>query len=116
MWPLDRPKRASRFVLALSWASFARFLLPKMALGGFWGRLWLVLGAPEGLLGGVLASDKPISTIKTAFPSFDILFFLLVVVVAAAAVVVVVVAVVLVSLLPCNFSSIRLGGMRGAIE
>ena len=63
-----------------------------MALGGFWGRLWLVLGAPEGLLGGVLASDKPISTIKTVLPSFDT-FFLLVVVVAAAAVVVVVVAV-----------------------
>ena len=36
--PLDRPKRASRFVLELSWAWFARFLLPKMALGGFWGR------------------------------------------------------------------------------
>ena len=33
-------------------------------------------GAPEGLLGGVLASVKPISTIKTAFPIFDILFFL----------------------------------------
>ena len=112
--PLDRPKRASRFVLELSWASFARFLLPKMALGRFWGRLWLVLGAPKCVLGGVLASDKPISTIKTALPSFDTLFFL-VVVVAAAAVVVVVVAVV-VSLLPCNFSSIRLGGMRGAIE
>ena len=38
---------------------------------------------------------------------------LLLVLVAVAAVVVV---VVLVSLLPCNFSSIRLGGMRGAIE
>ena len=86
-----------------------------MALGGFWGRLWLVLGAPEGLLGGVLASDKPISTIKTALPSFDTLFFLVVVLAPAAAVVVVLVAVV-VSLLPCNFSSIRLGGMRGAIE
>ena len=71
--PLDRPKRASRFVLELSWASFARFLLPKMALGGFWGRLWLVLGAPEGLLRVVLASVKPISTIKTALPSFDTL-------------------------------------------
>ena len=112
---LDRPKKASRFVLGLFWVWFARFLLPKMALGGFWGRLWLVLGAPEGLLGGVLASDKPISTIKTALPSFDTLFFLVVVVAAAAVVVVVVVAVV-VSLLPCNFSSIRLGGMRGAIE
>ena len=104
-------------------------------MGGFWGRIWLVFGAPEGLLGGVLASVKPISTMKTAFPSFDTLFFLalvlvivvilllvlvvlvlvrlLVLVVVVAAVVVV---VVLVSLLPCNFSSIRLGGMRGAIE
>ena len=106
-----------------------------MALGAFWGCLWLVLGAPEGLLRVVLASVKPISTIKTALPSFDTLFYLavvvvllllllllvlvlvlllvLVVVVVVAAVVVV---VVLVSLLPCNFSSIRLGGMRGAIE
>ena len=79
-----------------------------MALGAFWGCLWLVLGAPEGLLRVVLASVKPISTIKTALPSFDTLFSL--------AVVVVVVVVVVVSLLPCNFSSTRLGGMRGAIE
>ena len=77
--PLDRPKGASRFVLELSWAWFARFLLPKMAFGGFWGRLWLVLGAPEGLLRVVLASVKPISTIKTALPSFDTLFSLVVV-------------------------------------
>ena len=84
-----------------------------MALGAFWGCLWLILGAPEGLLKGGLASDKPISTIKTALPSFDTLFFLVVVVAAAA---VVVVVAVVVSLLPCNFSSIRLGGMRGAIE
>ena len=68
--PLDRPKRASRFVLELSWAWFARFLLPKMALGASWGCFWLVLGAPEGFLRVVLASVKPISTIKTAFPSF----------------------------------------------
>ena len=138
MGPLDRPKRASRFVLELSWASFARFLLPKMALGAFWGCLWLILGAPEGLLRIVLASVNPISTIKTALPSFDTLFYLAVVVVLllllflllllvlvlvlvlllvlVVAVAAVVVVVVLVSLLPCNFSSIRLGGMRGAIE
>ena len=48
--PLDRSQRASRFVLELSWAWFARFLLPKMALGASWGCFWLVLGAPEGLL------------------------------------------------------------------
>ena len=75
-----------------------------MALGGFWGNLWLVLGAPDGLWRVVLASVTPISTIKTALPSFDIIFSL------------VVVAVVVVSLLPCNFSSTRLGGMRGAID
>ena len=141
--PLDRPKRASRFVLELSWASFARFLLPKMALGAFWGCLWLVLGAPKGLLKVVLASVKPISTIKTALPSFDTLFYLAVVVVLflllllllllllvllvlvlvlvlllvlVVVVAAVVVVVVFISLLPCNFSSTRLGGMRGAIE
>ena len=76
-----------------------------MALGASWGCLWLVLGAPEGLLRVVLASVKPISTIKTALPSFDMLFPLAVVVV-----------VVLVSLLPCNLSSTRPGGMREAIE
>ena len=135
MGPLDRPKRASRFVLELSWASFARFLLPKMALGASWGCFWLVFGAPEGLLRVVLASVKPISTIKTALPSFDTLFYLAVVVlllllllvlvlvlvlvlllVLVVVVAAVVVVVVLVSPLPCNFSSIRLGGMRGAIE
>ena len=88
-----------------------------MAWGASWGCIWLVLGVPEGLVRVVLASVKPISTIKTALPSFDTLFFLVLVVAAAAAVVVVVVAVaVVVSLLPCNFSSIRLGGMRGTIE
>ena len=40
---LDRPKRASRFVLELSWASFACFVLPKVALGKLWGCIWLVL-------------------------------------------------------------------------
>ena len=122
--PQDRPKGASRFVLELSWASFARFLLPKVALGGFWGRLSLVFGAPEGLLGGVLASVKPISTIKTAIPIFDILLFLALVLVLLLLfllvflllLVLVLVVVLVVSLLPCNFSSTRLGGMRGAIE
>ena len=125
-----------------------------MALGAFWGCLWLVLGAPEGLFGGVLASVKPFSTIKTALPSFDTLFyialvlfvvlflrllvFLLVLVllflvrvrvlvlalalalflalVLVLALVLALVLVVVVSLLPCNFSSIRLGGLRGAME
>ena len=99
-----------------------------MALGAFWGCLWVVLGAPESILRVVLASVKPISTIKTALPSFDTLFYLAVVVVLLLVFVIVlllvlvvvvaavVVVVVLVSLLPCNFSSTRLGGMRGAIE
>ena len=33
--PLDRPKKASRFALELSWASFDRFLLPNMACGAY---------------------------------------------------------------------------------
>ena len=79
-------------------------------------------GAPEGLLGGVLASVKPISTIKTAIPIFDILLFLalvlviLLLLVFLLLLVLVLVVVLVVSLLPCNFSSTRLGGMRGAIE
>ena len=55
--PLDRPQRASRFVLELSWAWFARFLLPKMALGASWGCFW-ILGAPEGLLRLVLGAPE----------------------------------------------------------
>ena len=77
-----------------------------------------------------MASAKPISTIKTAFPSFDTFFYIAVVVVIRILLVLVivivlilvlvvaavVVVVVLVSLLPCNLSSTQLGGMRGAIE
>ena len=101
-----------------------------MALGASWGCFWLVLGAPEGLLRVVLASVKPMSTIKTAFPSFDLLFSLAVVVVVVGgggvvAVVVVVVVVVVVAVAVAvavavvvagNFSSSRPGGMLGAIE
>ena len=58
-------------LLELSWASFACFLLPKMALGRFWGRLWLVFGAPEGFLRGVFVPAKLVLMIRTAFPSFD---------------------------------------------
>merc|ERR1712023_382465 len=95
--PLDRPKRASRFVLELSWAWFTRFLLPKMALGASWGCFWLVLGVPEGLLRVALASVKPISTIRAAFPSFDVLFSLVVVVVVVFFVVFVVFVIVVVA-------------------
>ena len=47
--PLDRPKRASRFALELSWAWFARFLLPKMALG-VRGAVFGSFGCSRGLL------------------------------------------------------------------
>ena len=72
-----------------------------------------------------MASVKPISTIKTAIPIFDILLFLalvlvillllLLLLVFLLLLVLVLVVVLVVSLLPCNFSSTRLGGMRGAI-
>ena len=31
--PLNRPNQVTRFILELEWASYARFLLPKMASG-----------------------------------------------------------------------------------
>ena len=68
--PLHRPLKASRSLLELSWASFARFLLPKMVLRAFGGRIWLVSGAPRILLGGILLSVKPTLTIKTDLRSF----------------------------------------------
>ena len=48
--PIDPPKRASRYILELSWAWFARLLLPKIALGGFWGRrcIFYILSEPLG--------------------------------------------------------------------
>ena len=96
-------------------------LAAESVLGRVLGPPLARFGAPEGLLGGVLASVKPISTIKTAIPIFDILFFLALVLVILLLVfllllVLVLVVVLVVSLLPCNFSSTRLGGMRGAIE
>ena len=68
--PLDRPKGASSFVLELPWASFARFLLPKMVVRAFWGRLWFVFDASGGFGGGVLVSVKSILTTKTDSGSF----------------------------------------------
>ena len=95
-------------------------LAAEPGLGRVLGPSLARFGAPEGLLGGVLASVKPISTIKTAIPIFDILFFLALVLVILLLLVflllLVLVLVLVVSLLPCNFSSTRLGGMRGAIE
>ena len=99
-------------------------LAAESGLGRVLGPPLARFGAPEGLLGGVLASVKPISTIKTAIPIFDILLFLalvlviilLLLLVFLLLLVLVIVVVLVVSLLPCNFSSTRLGGMRGAIE
>ena len=70
-----------------------------MALGAFWGCLWLVLGAPEGLLRVVLASVKPISTIKTALPSFDTLFYLAVVVVGGGVVEYIIILIIIIVVL-----------------
>ena len=72
---LHRPKRASRFDLELSWASFACFLLLKMALSTFWGRLGLVFGAPSALSVGVFVPVGPILTFKTDFPSVHTFLF-----------------------------------------
>ena len=68
--PLDRPKGTSSFVLELPWASFARFLLPKMVVRAFWGRPWLDFDASGGVGGGVLVSVKSILTTKTDSGSF----------------------------------------------
>ena len=97
-------------------------LAAESGIGSVLGPSLARFGAPEGLLGGVLASVKPISTIKTAIPIFDILLFLALVLVLLLLLafllllVLVLVVVLVVSLLRCNFSSTRLGGMRGAIE
>ena len=108
-------------------------LAAEDGLGSVLGLSLARFGCSRGPLRVVLASVKPISTIKTALPSFDTLFYLAVVVVVLLLLLLlllrfllllvivlvlaaVVVVVVVVSLLPCNFSSTRLGGMRGAIE
>ena len=54
-------------------------LAAENGLGSVLGLSLARFGAPEGLLRVVLASVKPISTIKTALPSFDTLFSLVVV-------------------------------------
>ena len=48
-------------------------LAAEDGLGSVLECIWPVFGGPESLLGSVLASVKTISTIKTAFPSFDTL-------------------------------------------
>ena len=71
-------------------------LAAEDGLGSVLGLSLARFGAPESLLGGVLASVKPISTIKTALPSFDTLFYL-------AVVVVVLLLLLLVFYLICHF-------------
>ena len=69
--------RSTKKGLQIRLGTLLGFVCSRLAaedgLGSVVGRLWLVFGAPEGLLRGVLASVKTISTIKTAFPSFDTL-------------------------------------------
>ena len=54
--PLSRPKRASRFILELAWAWFARPLLPKITLRGFWDRRCRFFISSRNLLGLILNS------------------------------------------------------------
>ena len=76
-WELLRASGSTKGGLQSRLGILLGLVCPRLAaedgLGSVVGRLWLVFGAPEGLLGGVLASVKTISTIKTAFPSFDTL-------------------------------------------
>ena len=58
--PLDRPNRASRFVLEFSWASFARFLLPRMA----WGAWVSFFISSRSFLGSILSSQTDPPTVK----------------------------------------------------
>ena len=83
---LDRQHKASRFVLELPWASFARFWLPKMVVRASWGRLWLVFGAPQNLSGGGVRLRLTALNPQNCPSKFDTLFFLVAVVVAVVAV------------------------------
>ena len=76
-WELLRTSGLTKEGLQNRLGTLLGFVCPRLAaevcLGSVVGCIWLVFGAPEGLLGGVLASVKTISTIKAAFPSFDTL-------------------------------------------
>ena len=73
LWASGSTKEGLQIRLGTLLGLVCSLLAAEDGFGRVLGRLWLVLGAPEGLLGGVLASVKTISTIKTAFPSFDTL-------------------------------------------
>ena len=76
-WELLRASGSTKEGLQSRLGTLLGFVCSRLAaedgLGNVVGCIWLVFGAPENLLGGVLASVKTISTIKTAFPSFDTL-------------------------------------------
>ena len=76
-WEPLRPSGSTRGGLQNRLGTLLGFVCSRLAaedgLGSVVVCIRLVFGAPEGLLGGVLASVKTISTIKTAFPSFDTL-------------------------------------------
>ena len=128
-WGLSGASRSTKRGLQLRLETLLGLVCSLLAaengLGRVLGPSLARCGAPESLWGGVLASVKPISSIITAIPIFDILLFLALVIlllllllllVFLLLLVLVLVVVLVVSLLPCNFSSTRLGGMRGAIE
>ena len=70
-WELLRASGSTKEGLQSRLGTLLGFVCSRLAaedgLGSVAGRLWLVFGAPDGLLGAVLASVKAISTIKTAF-------------------------------------------------
>ena len=76
-WELLRASGSTKEGLQIRLGTLLGFVCSRLAAeDGLWsvvGCICLVFGAPQGLLGGVLASVKTISTIKTAFPSFDTL-------------------------------------------
>ena len=76
-WELLRASGSTKEGLQSRLGTLLGFVCSRLAaedgLGSVVGCIWLVFGAPEGLLGSVLASVKTTSTIKTAFPSFDTL-------------------------------------------
>ena len=76
-WEVFRASRSTKEGLQIRLGTLLGLVCSRLAaedgLGSVVGRIWLVFGAPEGLLGGGLASVKTISTIKTAFPSFGTL-------------------------------------------
>ena len=76
-WDLLRVSGSTTECLQNRLGFLSGLVCPRIAaehgLGIVVGRSWFVFGAPEGLARGVLASVKTISTIKTAFASFETL-------------------------------------------